>query len=54
MAQLICRDLALGYDGGAILEHLNFEVNAGEYLCILGRSEGVKKLYRTVPIRYQM
>ena len=49
MAQLICRDLALGYDGGAILEHLNFEVNAGEYLCILGENgSGKSTLMRTL------
>ena len=32
MALLTCRDLTLGYDARAILEHLNFEVNAGDYL----------------------
>ena len=38
MAQLLCRDLTLGYDQKSILEHLNFEVNAGDYLCIVGEN----------------
>jgi zinc transport system ATP-binding protein len=49
MAQLICRDLALGYEGGAILEHLNFEVQAGDYLCIVGENgSGKGTLMRTL------
>ena len=49
MAQLICRDLALGYEGGAILEHLNFEVQAGDYLCIVGENgSGKSTLMRTL------
>lgn len=38
MPQLICRDLCLGYDGKEILHHLNFTVNAGDYLCIIGEN----------------
>ena len=36
MAQLTCHDLAVGYDGNAVLQGLNFEVRAGDYLCIVG------------------
>ena len=36
MAQLICQDVTLGYDGHEIVSGLNFEVNAGDYLCIVG------------------
>ncbi len=38
MAQLICRDLSLGYDGHAIVEHLNFSVNRGDYLVVVGEN----------------
>ncbi len=38
MALLTCRDLALGYDGHAIVRDLSFEVNAGDYLCIVGEN----------------
>lgn len=38
MAQLTCQDLTVGYDGTAILKDLNFVVNAGDYLCILGEN----------------
>jgi len=36
MAQIICKDLSLGYDGHAVCEGLNFEINMGDYLCIVG------------------
>lgn len=38
MAQLICEDVTLGYEGRTVTEHLNFEVNAGDYLCIVGEN----------------
>lgn len=38
MAQLICNDVTLGYEGKIITEHLNFQVNAGDYLCIVGEN----------------
>ena len=49
MALLTCRDLTLGYESHAILEHLNFQVNAGDYLCIVGENgSGKSTLMRTV------
>lgn len=49
MAQLICRDLSFGYDGHMILEHLNFEVNCGDYLCIVGENgSGKTTLMKTI------
>ena len=38
MAQIKVEDLTLGYDGHAIVEDLNFSVNAGDYLCIVGEN----------------
>lgn len=38
MAQLTCQDLSIGYEGKAILEHLNFSVGKGEYLYIVGEN----------------
>lgn len=38
MAQLICENLTLGYDGTAVVTGLSFSVNAGDYLCILGEN----------------
>ena len=38
MAQLICRNVVLGYEGKAVVQHLNFEVNQGDYLCIVGEN----------------
>lgn len=38
MALLTIRNLSLGYDSCAIVENLNFSVNAGDYLCIVGEN----------------
>ena len=49
MALLTCRDLSLGYDGQTLVEDLNFEVNAGDYLCIVGENgAGKSTLMRTL------
>ncbi len=38
MPQIICKNASLGYDGKAITHGLDFEVNAGDYLCIVGEN----------------
>jgi len=49
VAQLTCQDLSLGYDGRVILQALNFEVNAGDYLCIVGENgAGKSTLMKTI------
>ena len=49
MAQLICKDLTLGYENGAILEGLSFSVERGDYLAIVGENgSGKSTLMKTI------
>ena len=49
MAQLIVEDLSLGYENQTIVEGLNFEVNSGDYLCIVGENgSGKTTLMKTL------
>ena len=49
MSLLTCTDLALGYEGKAIVEGLNFSVEAGDYLCIIGENgSGKSTLMKTI------
>ena len=49
MAQLICQDLCVGYDGKAVLQDLNFAVFSGDYLCIAGENgSGKSTLMKTI------
>jgi len=60
MALLSIQNLSLGYDSHAILEDLNFSVNAGDYLCIVGENgSGKTTLMKTLlhlqePLRGQI
>lgn len=49
MAQLKCEHLKLGYDSKVILEDLNFQVEKGDYLCIIGENgSGKSTLMKTI------
>jgi len=49
MSQIICKDLTLGYDGHAVCEGINFCVEAGDYLCIVGdNGSGKSTLVKTL------
>lgn len=49
MSELSCKNLSVGYDSKVILENLNFEINSGSYLCILGENgSGKTTLMKTM------
>jgi len=49
LALLSCDHVCLGYDGKEILHDLNFKVERGEYLCIVGENgSGKSTLMRTL------
>ena len=49
MALIKAENLALGYEGHAIVENLSFEVNQGDYLCIIGENgSGKSTLMKTL------
>ena len=49
MAQLTCTNLTLRYGENVLVRGLSFEVNAGDYLCIVGENgSGKSTLVRTL------
>ena len=49
MSQLIVKNLCLGYDGVAFSRNINFQVNRGDYLCIVGENgSGKSTLVKTL------
>lgn len=49
MAYITCEELMLGYDGSIVAEHINFEVNKGDYLCVVGENgAGKSTLIKTI------
>ncbi|MBO5347704.1 MAG: ATP-binding cassette domain-containing protein, partial [Lachnospiraceae bacterium] len=49
MSQIVCKNLSLGYEKRAVAEEINFTVNEGDYLCILGENgSGKSTLIKTL------
>lgn len=49
MIQIICKDLTLGYDGQVVASNINFKVNKGDYLCVVGENgSGKSTLIKTL------
>lgn len=49
MSLITCTDVSLGYEGKAVVENLNFKVDSGDYLCILGENgSGKSTLMKTL------
>ena len=49
MALIKCDNISLGYEGRTILKDLNFSLNGGEYLCIVGENgAGKSTLIKTI------
>ena len=45
MSYIECENLALGYEGKAVVSGLNFKVNKGDYLCVLGENGAGKSTF---------
>ena len=49
MTLFSAKNLTLGYDGKAVAENLNFSVETGDYLCIIGENgSGKSTLIKTL------
>ncbi len=49
MAYITCKDLCVGYEGEAVAENINFELEAGDYLCVVGENgAGKSTLMKTL------
>ncbi|MGN1202640.1 MAG: metal ABC transporter ATP-binding protein [Eubacterium sp.] len=49
MALLTCENLTVGYESKIVISNLNFSVNSGDYLCIVGENgSGKSTLMKTI------
>ena len=49
MSQLIAKNLCLGYDNMTVSQDINFQVNKGDYICIVGENgSGKSTLVKTL------
>ena len=42
MALITCENVSIGYEGQTVVKELNFSIERGDYLCIVGRMDQVK------------
>ena len=38
MALIKCEDVSIGYEGQTVVRNLNFHIDSGDYLCIVGEN----------------
>lgn len=49
MTQILCKNAVLGYDNRVVTKEIDFEVNKGDYLCIVGKNgSGKTTLAKTI------
>ena len=49
MAQIVCKNLAVGYGNTVVKNNINFNVEKGDYLCIIGENGcGKSTLMKTI------
>ncbi|MCR5623980.1 MAG: metal ABC transporter ATP-binding protein [Lachnospiraceae bacterium] len=49
MSIVTCKDLTLGYETGAVASNINFSIDSGDYLCIVGENgSGKSTLMKTL------
>lgn len=49
MSLIRCRDLSIGYNSQQVIENLTFDLNHGDFLCVLGNNgSGKTSLMRTI------
>lgn len=49
MSQIICKNLIVGYEGQVVRDNINFSVEKGDYLCIVGENgSGKSTLIKTL------
>ena len=47
------KDLSIGYEGKTVAENINFKVNSGDYLCIVGENGAGKSTLVKTLLRLQ-
>ncbi len=45
MALIACKDVSFAYEGTTVVSGLNFEINSGDYLCIVGENGSGKSTF---------
>lgn len=49
MSQIVCKNLIVGYEGQVVRDNINFKVDKGDYLCIVGENgSGKSTLMKTL------